>query len=303
MNRLFLLFSVIITQLLAVPQAQAKEATPNDVYSQAVRIEQEVQILKRHFKINATAKFRAKSGNLKPRHVWAQTYTIFLKLGKLRRHLGLSYVDPVGLEPMIEMPPTISYDMTLRILVEINILKYHLNINEQAPAAVTVSGKRPIDTYNKLQQISAEFELLSTPVTPSEVYGEVKRLHEDVNNILRQRQIFEKAVPPPRQVNLQPKDSLRAALNMIKELQRLQHSYGIEITDMKGFDPNEKTDPDDVLAMVEVAIAELQPLKAQMGMTHLITPNANYEENKQPEDVVQLLGYVTDKLKEIKSKE
>jgi hypothetical protein len=64
----------------------------------------------------------------------------------------------------------------------------------------------------------------------------------------------------------------------------------------------DKTTPDDVYGMVALAIVELQRVKAQFGMIHQMTPSGSYEENKTPTDVVQLLGYVIDKLRQIKSK-
>jgi hypothetical protein len=293
---------LLLLPMLFSATARAAEATPNDVYAQAVRIEAEVESLKHHFKITGKAKVEAKSGDLKPRHVWAKTYVILLKLGKLRRKQGLTFIEPVNVEPLLDITPSQSWGMTQRILTEIAILKHRLDIPGQSPAAVPVSGKRPIDSYNKLHQISGELDLLTGAVTPSEVYGELKRLNEDVNTILRHQRIFEKALPLPRRDNLQPKDSLRAGFELMAEIQRLQRTHGLQTTDYRGFEMGDKTTPDDVFGMIALALAELQRVKAQLGMIHQITPGAPYEENKVPADVVQLLGYVTAKLREVQSK-
>jgi hypothetical protein len=293
---------LLLPLLFGAATARAAEATPSDVYAQALRIEAEVESLKRHFKITANAHTEDKSGDLKPRHTWAKSYVILLKLGKLRRKHGLTFIEPVNVEPLLDMPPTQPWDMTQRILSEIAILKHRLDIPGQPPAVVPVSGKRPIDAYNKLHHISAELELLTGAVTPSEVYGELKRLNEDVNAILRHQRIFEKALPPPRRDNLQPKDSLRAGFELMAEIQRLQRTHGLQTTDYRGFEMGDKTTPDDVFGMIALALAELQRVKAQLGMIHQITPGAPYEENKVPADVVQLLGYVTAKLREVQSK-
>ena len=293
---------LLLLPMLFSATARAAEATPNDVYAQALRIEAEVESLKRHFKITGKAKVEAKSGDLKPRHTWAKSYIILLKLGKLRRKLGLTFIEPVNIEPMLDMPPNQPWGMTQRILGEIAILKYYLDIPGQPPASVKLSGKRPVDVYNKLHHISGELELLTGAVTPSEVYGEVKRLNEDVNAILSHQRLFEKAMPPPRRDNLQPKDSLQAVFALIGEIQRIQRANGLTTTDFKGFETGDKTTPDDVFGMVALALAELQRVKAQFGLIHHISLPGTWEENKTPADVVQLLGYVTDKLREIKSK-
>jgi hypothetical protein len=288
--------------LLGVPAAHAAEATPTDVYAQAVRIETEVESLKRHLKISGDAHTENKSGDLKPRHTWAKSYILLLKIGKLRRKLGLIYVVPVSIEPMLEMSPDYPWAMTQRILVEIAIMKQLLGIPGQPPAAVPVSGKHPIDAYNKLHHISGELDVLTGAVTSSDVYSEVKRLDEDANAILRHLRIFDSAVPPPRRDNLLPKDSLRASFELMAEIQRIQRANGLQTTDFKGFEMGDKTTPDDVYGMVALSLAELQRVKAQLGLTHLVTAPGAYAESKTPTDVVQLLGYVADKLRAIKTK-
>ncbi|MDD5175417.1 MAG: hypothetical protein PHQ05_03210 [Sterolibacterium sp.] len=300
MRRLALL--LFLVQMIVSTDGHAAEATPSDVYAQAVRIEQEVEGLKRHFKIAGKVALIPRSGELKARHVWTMSYVILLKLGKLRRKLGLTYIHPVGIEPLLDMPSNQPWGMTQRILTEIQILKFYLNIPGQPSPAVAVSGKRHIDAYNKLHQISDELELLSNPVTPSEVYAEAKRLNEDVNAVLRHLRIVEHAVPPPRRENLLPRDSLRAAFEVLGEIQRLQHLHGLPTADFKPFDTGDKTEPDDVFDLVVQLQAEWQTIKAQLGMAHHITLPAGYEENKQPSDVVQLLGYIAAQLREIKSR-
>jgi hypothetical protein len=302
MKRSYVLLPLLLLLLLFGAAARAAEATPSDVYAQAVRIEAEVESLKSHLKANGDAHTESKSGDLKPRHTWAKSYILLLKLGKLRRKLDLPYVVPVYIEPMLEISPSAPWAMTQRILVEIAIMKQLLGIPGQPPTIVAVSGKRPVDAYNKLHHISGELDVLAGATSSSDVYSEVKRLNEDANAILRQLRIFENAVPPPRRDNLQPKDSLRAVFDVMAEIQRIQRANGLQTTDFKGFEMGDKTTPDDVFGMVALALAELQRVKAQLGMLHLITAPGAYAENKTPADVVQLLGYVADKLREIKSK-
>jgi hypothetical protein len=300
--QLLVLLLPLLLWATASSTAHAAETTPNDVYAQVVRIEAEVESLKRHFKVTGKAHVEAKSGDLKPRHVWAKTYVILLKLGKLRRKQGLTYIEPANIEPLLDMPVNQPWGMTQRILSEIAILKYNLDIPGQPPALVQVSGKRPIDTYNRLHQISAGLDLLVGASTPSEAYSEAKRLNEDVNAILHQQGLFDQTVPPQRRDNLLPKDSLQAVFALLAEINRLQRAHGLTTTDFKGFEMGEKTTPDDVIGVIELALAELQRLKAQLGMTHAISVSGIYEENKTPSDVVQLLGYVTAKLRAIQSK-
>jgi hypothetical protein len=301
MSRWFALL-LFVAQVLGITACHAVEATPNEMYAQAVRIEQEIDLLKRHFKVTTQVHAEAKSGDIKPRHIRAKSHILLHKLGKLRRQNGLAYVAPGDSEPTLDTGTGLPWGTLQRILTEIQIIKHYLAIPGQARAAQPVSGKRGIDVYNKLHQISAELDLLTSPVSPSEVYGEVKRLNEDVDAVLRHLRLFDSAVPPARRENLQPRDSLRAEFALLDEIQRIQRGHGLDTVDFKGFDMGDRTTPDDVFGMVELTLAEWQRVKARVGLTHLITGPASFEENKAPADVVQLLGYVTDKMKLIRSR-
>jgi len=280
----------------------AAEASTAEMYAQAVRVEQEIEGLKRHFKIAGNAHVEPKTGDLKPRHIRAESYILMFKIGKLRRKYDLAYIQPGESEPSLDTRASQPWGTLQRILTEIQIVKFYLGIPGQPAPVAPVAGKRNIDVYNKLHQVSADLDQLTSPVTSSEVYGEVKRLNEDVNAVLRHLRIFEKAVPPARRENLRPRDSLQTVFALLGEIHRIQRGYGMEPTDLKGFDMGDKTVPDDVFGLVELTLAELQRIKAQIGLNHHITVAASFEENKVPADVVQLLGYITDKLREIRSK-
>jgi len=294
------LIAWLLIHVIGFGLAHAADATPSDMYAQALRIEREVDALKRHFKISAKATVEAKAGDLKPRHIRAQSYILLYKVSKLRRKHGLAYIQPSDSEPTLDARTSQPWGTLQRVLTEIEIFKHYLDIPGQAGAASAVPGKRTIDLYNKLHQISGELDLLTGPITPSEVYGEVKRLNEDANAVLRHLHIFEKGIPPPRRENLSPRDSLRTVFEMLGQVQRIQRMNGLETVDLKGFDMADKTVPDDVFGLVALTLAEWQRVKLKLGMSHHITVPASFEENKTPSDVVQLLGYVTDKLHEIR---
>lgn len=296
---MFRLMVCVLIQLIGIAGAQAVTPTPSDMYAQAVRIEQEVEVLKRYFKVQGKVQVPPKTGDLKPRHIRAQSYVLLFKLGKLRRKLGLAYIQPGENEPSLDKGGAMPWGTFQRVLTEIQIIKYYQGIPGATPAAIPVSGKTTADLYNKLHHVSSELDLLVGTITPSEVYGEVKRLNEDVEAVLRHLHLFEKASPPARRDKLVPADSLAATYVVLAEVQRIQRQYGLDVVDFKGFDVGDKATPDDVFGMVEMVLAEWQRVKAQVGLGHLITAAAAFDEGKTPTDVVQLLGYVAAKLREI----
>jgi hypothetical protein len=204
---------------------------------------------------------------------------------------------------MLDMSHDPVWGLSQRIVNELEILKYFLDIPGQMPAVVRVSGKKSLDNFNKLSQISLELDLINGASTPSETYSEAKRLNEDVNQVLRQLRIIESAVPPPRRSNLHPKDALVAAFALLAEIQRVQRGFGLKPVDFKAFDKGDKATPEDVMMVVELTLTEFQRIKFHLGMSHSITPPAIYTEDKKPDDVAQLLGYLTSRLQEIKAKE
>lgn len=293
---------LLLIQWVGSMLAYGAEATPSEMYAQAVRIEREVEVLKRHFKISGRVQVETKFGDLKPRHIRAKSYVLLYKLGKLRRKHGLAYIQPGDSEPALDRGKSLPWGTFQRVLTEIQVIRHYLDIPGQPAPAVPVSGKQILDVYNKLHQISAELDGLTGTVTPSEVYAEVKRLNEDVEAVLGHLRVFDKAVPPPRRPNLLPRDSLGAVFALLTEIQRVQRQHGLETTDFKGFDMGDKATPDDVFGMVALALAEWQQVKAGIGMIHTTTPPASYEERKEPADVVQLLGYITSKIREIRAR-
>ena len=296
------LIAWLLVQMIGFAVVHAADVAPSEMYAQAVRVEREVEVLKQHLKAQGKVQVLSKAGDLRPRHIRAMTYVLLFKLGKLRRALGLTYIQPGESEPSLGRDSSLPWGTLQRVLTEIQVIKYYKGIPGASSAAVPVSGKTALDVYNKLHQISGDLDLLVGPVTPSEVYGEVKRLDADVDAVIRRLHQFEKASPPARRENLLPRDSLGATFDVLAEVQRIQRQYGMEVTDFKGFDMGDKSTSDDVFGMVEMTLAEWQRIKAQVGLMHLMTPAAGFEEGKKPSDVVQLLGYVAAKMRGVGSK-
>lgn len=278
-------------------QAANTEISPSLSYAQAVQIEKEIALMKRHYKIAAQNPVMPIDAELKPRHAWQNGYMILIKLNMFRRKHGLSGLSPVELEPALELQPLATWSQTQRILTEIRIVKMHLGIPGGISPATPVQGKRLIDVFNKLNQISHDMDALNgEAISPSYVYAEALRLNEDINDVMRQTATTDTSVPPARTPEVTPADSLQAAFGLMEEIQRIQRKLGIEITDFSPFNKQDKIVPADVFNMIGMCLAEIQPIKVQLSMKHKLTPAAEFHKGKIPADVVQLLGYNTNKL-------
>lgn len=204
----------------------------------------------------------------------------------------------VAIEPQLDLLLYSDWAQCLRVLTELKILEQTLGIKISTPPVPVVTGKRLIDVFNKLSQISAVWNvLIGGQITPSYVYAEAIRLNEDVSLILQEQAVMDSAIPPAKIPNAIPGDSLNATFDILREIQRLQLQVGIEPVNLDEFRlARQEARPQDVFNMIEMLLAELQPIKAKLGMKHVITPVVQYYDNKRPADVTQLLGYIENKL-------
>ena len=273
--------------------------TPSDVYAQVLLIEKETELIKHHFNYAKRPTPVAEvSASIMPRHVWQKCYMLQNKLLAFRRKHQLDALIPIGIEPVKDMDPRYTWAQTQRILVEIRILRVLLAIpGEVVPATLPVEGKTPLDVFNKLSQIEAEWDALTgADFDASYAFAQAMRLNEEIDIILRHLGVFDDAVPPEKNLAATPADSLTQIFLTLEQLQRLQKLAGLDGADLSVFRKTEQVAAYDVFNMICMILAELQPLKYQIGLKHVATMPANYYENKISPDVLQLLGYVTNKL-------
>ncbi|MEG3640815.1 hypothetical protein [Magnetococcus sp. PR-3] len=290
--------------LLPLSIAQAQQTiSPSEVFREALQIEKELELLLEHFDIqenkNATHRFKV---DLEPRHVWQKSYFILVKLNVFRAKNGLPRVPPNAMQPVQKLDPVLVYEQTQRILTEIAIIKTRLGIEIKTSKPEPVTGKKPIDVFNKLHGISLKMEILNdAPISPSLVFSEVMRIYEDSNSILRRLQLEDPTFPPAKMESVTPQNSLEAAFELLKEIQRLQRDLSIPRTDFSPFMKWDEIIPADVFNMVGMSLAELQTIKTALELNNTVTPQAKVYTGKKPADVHQLLRWITRKVRLIQS--
>lgn len=304
-NVLTLLAGVVLlgwAGLTAAAPAQEGQQ-PDDVYAQALLIEQESESIRRHFNLaRAAVPYAPVQIALQPRHVWQKTYAVLMQISAFRRQHGLLAIMPASREPAAALSAGDNWGQALRILTEIRILKHYLGIPSEFGPAPHLEGKAAKDVYNKFSEIQALWAgLIGGGFTPAQVYGEVMRLNKDIDGVLYQLKIFDSAYPPQKSTEAGAKEALDAAFAVMEEIQRLQRSAGMETADFSAFRQEGEVSPSDVFNMVDMALAELEPIRVRIGLQHTITPPADYYEDKHPADVAQTLGYLANKLRLLKS--
>jgi hypothetical protein len=297
-----LLFMVFMSVPWSTSQAAEEAATPSIVFAEVLRIEKEVELIKDNLGLTESKPAIQIFATLSPRHSWQKSYLIQLKINLFRRQRGFPSLAANNLEPVLSMEPELIYEQTQRLLTEINMLKKRLGISKTVPKQEIIPGKKPIDVFNKLNLISMQWDIINRrEISPADVYAEVKRVNEDVNIILNYLHVQDVAFPPPKKSAAKPVDSFKSVFTLLAEIQRLQQLAGIAKVDFQDFAKITKVLPSDVLNMVSMALAELQVMKAHLGLITRLTPPAEQHIEKTSAEVNQFLGYVANKLHLIRS--
>lgn len=281
----------------------AIETTTDDVYAKVYQINQEVQQLKKFKHIDKVAEASNFTVELTPGHNWQKAYEVLYKINIFRQNNGLPFIAVPSREPLLKLPPMIAYEQMERIVSELQILKYYLDITEELPKIPAFTGKSSTDVYNLLNEISSDFDLLNgKTLTPSDVLAQAVRVSEDINFIMDALDVKNTTIPPKKNPDVQPGGAFDNFVQTLVEIKRIQKLAGLNGVDFYVFKPaNRIITPSDVFSIGGITLAELQPLKASLGLKYALTPMAEHYEGIQPADVQQLMGWNVRKLQLISS--
>lgn len=297
---------ILLFLTLFVLSIEAAEITPSEVYAQVMRIRHEVYALLDHYGVKYDKeKIKKRSqivADLKPRDVWQKTYEIAVKINILRKAHGLPIIEPVNMAPVLHLNPDLVYEQTQRILTELAIFETRENIKIAHAKTKKYTGKRPLDVFIGLTQVSIALDTLNGKrFTPSYVFGEQMRVYDDITRILNKLRIQDDTIPDKKNPTDTPRVVFGKSLQVLEKIKQLQISVGIDYVDFSEFGKNDDTiTPNEVYTITQMIIAELQTLKAYVGI-HTITPPASEYTGKTPAEVSQLVGWNLRKLNLIHS--
>jgi hypothetical protein len=199
------------------------------------------------------------------------------------------------------LDPAFTYEQVQRLLLEIKILKFRLGINQKVTDIEPVYGKKATDVYNLLNQVSRELDLINgSEFSPSNVFAEAMRIYEDMESIINHLKIEDKTVPPVKKEGGTPGDSYKIAIKLLNTMKHLELQAGIKTVDFFAFNRTD-VNPSDVFELTQITLAEMQVIKAYIGLRREITRGAQHYIDKTPADVVQLMEWLLRKAKLIRS--
>ncbi|WP_324170561.1 hypothetical protein [Sulfurimonas sp.] len=294
----------IVLILFLMLGLSAKTITPNDSYAQSMLIQEHMHFLLKHYGVKHDHKGILKkntfSTKLRPRNIWQKSYEILVKINILRTLNNLSRIEPVGMEPVEQLNPDVVYGQTQRVLTEIKIFEVRMFIEVPDFKLKSYTHKNMLDVYNSFSQISAAFDELNRfELSPSYIFAETMRIYDDLTIILAHLNIKDETIPTVRLEKTKHTDSIVVSMKILEKLQKLQRSVGIKIIDFRAFKKDSSSS--DVYTITGMIIAEIQPIKAYIGLISSVTPPALSYSKKVPADIEQLMGWNLRKLLLIKT--
>ncbi|MCX6076737.1 MAG: hypothetical protein NTW78_07605 [Campylobacterales bacterium] len=283
----------------------AKDMTSSELYGQVMLIEEEVEFLLDHYKVvhhhhKDGEKVTHISIELKPRHVWQKTYEIMIKINILRNRFGLETIEPVNTTPVLNLNPDMVYGQTQRILTELNIFKMREGVVSPVFKQQSFKEKRPLDVFDALYHVSVLLDELNGAQIPlSFSYGETLRIYDDITSVLQRLNVEDNTIPEIKNLSATPTNMLNNGILLLEKIKQLQILAGIAVVDFSQFKKDEAKERD-VFEISEMVLAELQTIKAFVGIK-IITPAATQYEGKTAAEVNQLMSWNLRKLNLIQS--
>ncbi|NOR52325.1 MAG: hypothetical protein GQ470_06855 [Gammaproteobacteria bacterium] len=286
-----LLFAVASLSLCSMLQAdELYRYTPSDVYTEALRIKGDINIIRSHFNAATVENPLPVKTSLKPRNAWQKAYEIMVKINILREKYGLPRMEEVQVEPLTNLDPGLTHGQVLRILTELDIFMIRIGISSRTPKAKQQAKKTPADVYNLLNVISTQLDAINgESFVPSHVFAQTMRVLDDLNLIIARLNVYERIGPPKKDTNAQPQDVYQIALELMDEIHRLQMIASVEPVDFRLFKVGTVT-PADVFDLTQMLLAEIQPIKAYLRISRVTIPSQNYR-GKTPGDAKQALEW------------
>lgn len=300
MYLIFMKRFVFLSLFMLCVNVSGSSITPSEVYTEVKKIEKEIDLIHDALKIkrsyNKKLEARVFKTNIKPRHVWQKTYLVMVKINILRKNHNMPRVEEVSVEAVKNLEPDLVYEMTQRVLTELHIFKKLRGIKTQISKTALNKNKKPLDVFNLMHRVSQKLDIINeSQVEPSDVYAQVMRLHDDITIILKYLSLVDNTTPPLKNVNSKPQDALNSVFAFIDIIHEIHKKTAVDITDFDTFKVK-KAIPSDVINVVTLALAELQTIKAFLGIGVHITPPANRYQGKNPSDVEQVMRWNVDRI-------
>ena len=257
--------------------------TPSHVFQATQDLIAEIEILRESMGLSDYPNEAEPQEGRAPVHVYAKTLEVMRKVARIQRKFGLTPAE-VGQIPVKTITPEDAFGSVQTITEELRRLKSHLVIKDEIQPAPLVGGKTPTFVYKNLGNASFLLDgLVGHPLTPNDVYGNVLRIHDEMELIALKLGAVLELAPPAVNGRKRPKEVAQQLLRATYKVINLQNRLGMDASSVPTLTLVRVT-PSEVFEFTNLLLAEMARMKMHLNIE---IPHASLseEQNKTPADV------------------
>jgi len=272
--------------LLSATAGFAQTVKPDHVLQVTETVIQELQALNEENFTQASSVARPTTPAM-PRHVLFLARDRWRKVQLLRFMNGL---ETHGLDDVVvhQITPGEVKALVDQLLRETRELRPAYGLAKSDLDAAMTSGKKPVDVYGSLIQVSAELQSLGVPATvPNDVYRVALTVSHSLEQIAEKQGVKVDLSGLEPEQGRTPVDAYRGALGLLQDLQTLTTDHNTYTVPGGVAIPDEKSkgiSPDDVILVLSRALADVMAIMHVTQTASALT-YAPYVGGKTPSDV------------------
>ncbi|MCU7917201.1 MAG: hypothetical protein KZQ95_02445 [Candidatus Thiodiazotropha sp. (ex Epidulcina cf. delphinae)] len=287
-------YIILITLLtVAISHPASAQATPTDVYHQALVVAAEVELIRLEMGAPPIHRPEIAISGAQPREVYFQAQTLFEKSNRLLFEQLRERADsPVEVSSVSEISPDDVLQLVNASLELLRRIKAALQIPESATVSPSDATRTPTDVYRLIVNLNRNLNnLLQRHFAPADVYQQLTYAVGMASTILSSVEISERLGAEPeiarRKTPLDVYRKLIGVYMIVRETMQLSGEQCLTIEQFE-FD-REDVSPSDVYDIASLLVSELNYL-------HGLTPGAAkpkdsyYPGDRLPSHVFQRAG-------------
>jgi len=284
-------YLILFSFLFSFSNALIKDKNSNDVYCEALILQNKIVHLADEKSINPKYLNPHKVTNKSPRHVFQKAIEVLQKINKYRQNTNLGEIS-IPSFPSTKITSEDVYFQIVRLNKELDILLNNVFCPHIKALSIkkTYTNKTSNDNYFILWKASlAMDELLGRGFSPTDNY-EQSVLVLDIINFLRNSQnIYEDIEKPKKKKRKHPNHVLYATNNLLNKIAKVEKRLWIEPVDVPS-NPQRIINPTEVYDSLQTVVTELKRIRKRLGLERLYEVKT-VEDVKTPSDVLQNVEY------------
>ena len=259
------------------------DITPSHVFQATQDLIAEIEVLREAMGISDYPNEAEPQEGRAPIHVYAKTLEVMRKVARIQSKFGITPAE-VGQIPVKAIVTKDVFSNVQAIVGELRRVKSQLVIEDEIQPAPLVGGKTPTFVYKNLGDASFLLDgLVGRPLTPNDVYGNVLRIHDEMELIAAKLGAELELDPPAVNGRKRPMEVAQQMLRATYKTINLQTRLGMDASSVPTLTLVRVT-PAEVFEISNLLLAEMARIKMHLSI-ELPYASRGEERNRTPADV------------------